>query len=171
MESLVRRVHGVRRSVALAVLLAVVPLHATGCFGTFQLTRKVYDFNRTVSHDRWIRWIFFLVMIVVPVYGFAAVVDAVFANPIEFWGGRNPINADAGTTRTVRDAEGRQVTATKRADGILRLELSDADGGHWVVDLVETEDGLAARDATGTVRARLDAASGVPQLVRMAAAR
>jgi hypothetical protein len=157
--------------VALAVLLAVVPTFSVGCFGSFQLTRKVYDFNRTVSHDRWIRWLFFLVMVVVPVYAFAAVVDAVFANPVEFWGGRNPINADAGTTRTVRDAEGRRVTATKRADGVLRLELSDADGGYWVVDLEQTEDGVVARDATGAVRARLDAASGAPRILEMAAAR
>ncbi len=71
-----------------AVGLAVLP----GCFGKFGLTRKVYQFNREMSKDKWVRSIGTFAMIVVPVYAISAVVDWAVLNTIEFWSktGKNP---------------------------------------------------------------------------------
>ncbi|MEN8185188.1 MAG: DUF3332 family protein, partial [Myxococcota bacterium] len=72
-----------QRIIASAVLASFLPLSSTACFGGFRLTKKVYGFNRTISHDKWVRWITFLVFVCVPVYGFAVAFDGIFANSIE----------------------------------------------------------------------------------------
>ena len=52
-----------RRPLAALVLLGFLPL-ASGCFGSFNLTRKIYEVNKGVSPDKWIRWLVFLAMTV-----------------------------------------------------------------------------------------------------------
>ena len=54
-----------RAALAAALLVTLLPLATAGCFGSFQLTRKIYSFNRGISSDKWIRWITFLVLTVV----------------------------------------------------------------------------------------------------------
>lgn len=157
-----------RRAVAALLLGTLLPLGTAGCFGSFNLTRKVYQFNRTVSADKWIRWLFFLGMTVVPVYAFSMAVDAFFANPVEFWGGRNPINARAEGTRVVRGEDGAELRLTWLAEDRLRMDARAADGRRDVIVLVRTAEGLEARDASGRLRGRMDLEDGVP---RFAAAR
>lgn len=156
-----------RRGVATLVLMALVPfstLATTGCFGSFNLTRKVYDFNRTVSPDKWLRWLIFLAMNFIPIYGFAMIIDAVFANSVEFWGGRNPINADAGTTRVVRGPDGGSVVATWVTPERLRVEVTEPDGDSRVLLLSRSGDGAEARDASGHLLARFGDDLGAPAL-------
>jgi hypothetical protein len=98
--------------VALAVMTGFLPLATAGCFGNFALTRKVYDYNKDVSSDKWVRWLVFLILNVIPVYGFATMFDALFANSIEFWTGENPVTADAGTQRVVQGPNGEVGRAT-----------------------------------------------------------
>lgn len=149
------RTHPARRAVAALLLAAMLPLGASGCFGSFNLTRKVYDFNRSVSQDRWIRWLFFLAMNVVPVYAFSMAVDAFFANPFEFWGGSNPINAELGSTRVVRGEDGSELRLTWVAEDRLRMEALAPDGRRRVAVLSRTGDGAEARDASGRLLGRL----------------
>jgi hypothetical protein len=74
------------------VWLALVGLlGGTGCFGAFNGTRQVREFNEDVHPNRWVQWLSFLGMTVIPVYPAAIVVDGVWANSTEFWTGRNPI--------------------------------------------------------------------------------
>ena len=80
----------------------MVPTFAGGCFGTFQLTKKVYDFNRTISHDKWMRWFTFLIFSFVPIYGISFAIDVIFANSVEFWSGRNPGRAQEGLVSRCR---------------------------------------------------------------------
>ncbi|MEN8160610.1 MAG: DUF3332 family protein, partial [Myxococcota bacterium] len=79
-----------RRAVAVALLAVFVPM-ASACFGSFQLTRKVYRFNKSVSQDKWIRWLVFLAANIIPIYAFSTFIDVVFANSVEFWTGSNPV--------------------------------------------------------------------------------
>jgi hypothetical protein len=163
----VRVAAALRRGVAALLLASLLPLGTTGCFGTFQLTRKVYDFNRTVSPDRWIRWLFFLGMNVVPVYAFSMAVDVFFANPVEFWGGRNPIRAGlgAGDTRVVRGEDGAELRLTWLGAERLRMESRGPDGSRHVAILSRTAEGAEARDASGRLLGRLVAEGGEPRLV------
>lgn len=85
-----------RRSLLAVAALGLVA--STGCIGSFQLTRKVYNWNKTVSPDKFVQELVFLGLNIVPVYGVATFADAVFANSVEFWTGTNPV-ASARTLR------------------------------------------------------------------------
>ena len=78
------------RQVAVMTALAVV---ASGCFGPFNLTRRVYRWNDTVSDDKWVKeGAFLLTGAFLPFYTFAVLGDAVVFNSVEFWGKKNPVN-------------------------------------------------------------------------------
>jgi hypothetical protein len=70
-------------------------LMQTGCYGSFELTKKVYEWNGSID-DKFVRSIVFFALCVIPVYPLAAFVDAVFLNLIEFWSGSNPISMKEG---------------------------------------------------------------------------
>ena len=70
-------------------------LMQTGCYGSFELTKKVYEWNGSID-DKFVRSIVFFALNVIPVYPLAAFVDAVFLNLIEFWSGSNPISMKEG---------------------------------------------------------------------------
>lgn len=74
------------------ISLALAALLASGCYGSFNLTRQVYHWNSQVG-DKWPREFMFLVLTWVPVYGIAGLGDAVVFNSIEFWSGKNPVEA------------------------------------------------------------------------------
>ena len=101
-----------RQQRVIAGMLALA-LVSSGCFGTFALTRKLYNWNATVSQDRWVREFVFIVLAWVPVYSLAGLGDAIVFNSIEFWTGENPIEtpikkkADAAQLRHIarHDAE------------------------------------------------------------------
>lgn len=80
-------------------LLAFV---VTGCTGSFNLTRKVYNFHRS-QPDKWTDEIWFLVVALLPVYGLATFADAIVFNSIEFWTEENPIEMD--TVKTIKEGD------------------------------------------------------------------
>ena len=80
----------------LAVAAVAVAFASSGCFGSFALTRKLYNWNNTVSQDKWIKEVIFIVLAWAPVYELAGLGDAVVFNSIEFWTGDNPIEKTAG---------------------------------------------------------------------------
>lgn len=76
---------------AVGTTLVAFTLTTTGCFGGFNLTRKVYRFNKNVSPNKWVQELVFLGLAILPVYGFATLIDALIINSIEFWTGSNPV--------------------------------------------------------------------------------
>jgi hypothetical protein len=151
-------------------LLAVfLPFSTTACFGAFNLTRKVYKFNKTASNDKWVRWIVFLVLVIVPIYGIAQLIDAIVLNSIEFWTGRNPVTVDAGTTRVVNGPNGETLTMTLREDRSIDVVVLHPDGRLQQLRMVKTDDAIEARDADGTVLARVGDVNGEAGLLAAAA--
>ena len=67
---------------------------SSGCWGSFSLTGKVYDWNGTFG-SKWASWGVFLVFTILPVYGTLLFLDAVIFNTIEFFSGNNPIKRSA----------------------------------------------------------------------------
>lgn len=104
-----------KKSVILVLLLSTGFL-ATGCYGSFALTKKVYNWNGTLG-NKWMNSIvFFGLTYIIPVYGFAGFVDGVVLNTIEFWTGSNPLAMADGQkeTKYVTDAgKTYQITASK----------------------------------------------------------
>ena len=72
-------------------LVALAALAGSGCFGKFAATNALYDWNKDVSDNKWLRWLVFLVLIILPVYGLFIIADALVINTIEFFTGNNPI--------------------------------------------------------------------------------
>lgn len=156
-----------RQATAVAVLLAFLPL-AGGCFGSFNLTRKVYKFNKSISPDKWLRWLMFLALSIMPVYPFAAAVDVFFANAWEFWAGSNPIVALEPQTVVGPNGE---VASLVPVENGARIVVTEPSGAVHSTTLLREQPGVvAAYDADGRLVARLiGLGSEQPQLVDLAA--
>jgi hypothetical protein len=156
-----------QHATAAAVLLCFLPL-AGGCFGSFNLTRKVYGFNKSVSPDKWLRWLMFLALNVLPVYPFATLVDIFFANSWEFWAGSNPIVALEPQTVVGPNGEVASLIPVENGARIVVTEPSGA--AHSTTLLREGAGVVAAYDESGRLVARLiGLGSDQPQLLDLAA--
>ena len=69
-------------------------LCVSGCYGPFNLTRRLYQWNGQFA-DKWEKEIVFVLIAWVPVYGLAVAGDAIVFNSMEFWTGKNPVDAPA----------------------------------------------------------------------------
>lgn len=97
----------------LAVTLAS-SLMFSSCIGSFSLTNKLLDWNRSLD-TKFVNELVFIAFSIVPVYGVAILADALVINSIEFWTGDNPV-ADVGSVKTVETNDGVYAIETK-ADG------------------------------------------------------
>lgn len=83
------------RKSALLLVLGSVLITQSGCFGTFALTRKAYEFHDSLTDSKFLKSLLFWF----PgglVYGFVGLIDVVILNLIEFWSGNNPISMNEG---------------------------------------------------------------------------
>ncbi len=111
------------KNLFLIILLSSTLLVQGGCYGSFKLTNNLYEWNGGVG-DKWVRSLVFFALCVVPVYEFAAAIDAVILNTIEFWTGENPISMKPGEIQdqvVVNKGETYRITATKDRFTILPL--------------------------------------------------
>lgn len=139
------------RLAALAALMAVATPMLTGCYGSFSLTKKLYNFNGSLG-NKWVKsgFVFFLGF----VYGLTGMVDAAILNLIEFWTGSNPIAAKDGHFEQVA-ADGTRVEGRVLADGRLDVTITSADGKVINTILERTADGVTMTDANGAMVGRL----------------
>jgi hypothetical protein len=108
-----------RRAAVLTVTAGCL-LGTSGCFGSFNLTRKLYGFNKSVSDDKFVQELVFLGLGLVQVYSIAAAIDAIVANSVEFWTGTNPINMAS----TIKVDNGTRIVRSYNAkDGVRIMTL------------------------------------------------
>ncbi len=154
------------RVIAVTILTAFVPLTTTACFGTFPVARKVYRWNAGVHGDKWVRWLVFLVINIVPVYACAAIFDMVFSNSVEFWTGSNPMAAVPGSTKFVEGPNGERAVMTLREDRAIDVYVTVPGKPDQHLVLVREADAVAAYDANGLLIARAgDGPDGEPMLL------
>ncbi len=129
------------KSIVCALLLAGM---LAGCYGSFNLTRKVWKWNGGVG-DKWVNELVFLVINIVPVYGAAAFIDVIVLNSVEFWQGTNPVTAenaqpanlkgDDGTTVTFNSQEKvMEITSTIPGKGETTYRVAHENGQSVVMD-------------------------------------
>lgn len=135
------------------LLSGLLPLAGAGCFGSFNLTRKIYDINQSVSPEPWVREVVFLAFAIAPVYGLAMLIDAVVFNSVEFWTGRNPMLVHDGDSQTFETAQGR-ASLTRRSADLLEVELRSARGFERRFVMARESGGFAARELDGSLIAR-----------------
>jgi len=131
----------------LAVALMMVT--AGGCYGSFELVKKVHRFNGKLG-DRFVNELGFLVMNIIPVYGVAAFIDAVVLNTVEFWTGRNP---STSSNDTVIPLDATASLTLRGADGTILL-TSTTDKGVTQYVFQKGIDGTIVKDINGKVLAR-----------------
>lgn len=132
-----------RITTALAVSIAM-----TGCYGPFNLTKKIYKWNGEVG-SKWVNEGVFLGLVILPVYAFSFLGDAIIFNSIEFWGGKNPVNAKE--TKSLQKGDQQAVLHYDRA--LRRLRVDGFDKGRHTATLVfePSAGGMVARDESGKV--------------------
>lgn len=162
----------------------------SGCFGSFKLTQAVWKFNKNVARDKWVQWLVFLVLVIVPVYGLATFVDALVINSIEFWTGSNPVSADgspwekevllADGTKAHMIAEDADTLRITHGDKVIRLRkeagsiIALDEEGRVLSTVREAEDGALERVGADGDRHRVEAwelaaaGSDVSELARLA---
>ena len=120
----------------------------TGCWGSFALTKKAYNFNNKFWGSKWISWIVFLIGGEV-VGGICLVFDSLIFNSLEFWTGSNPLAL--GDTYNETDANGNTVTAVKMEDGSLYMRLDASTGESQELVLQRDEEIVRILDTKGNV--------------------
>ncbi len=128
------RFASLRRTAVLAVAAAGLVV-TSGCFGSFQLTRKVYNWNKTVSPDKWVQELVFIGLSIVPVYSVAGFADVIFANAVEFWTGTNPVAS----------------SQTQRPDGTTLIQRGNADANGQTLTIDEVKNGETLSTTTLSV--------------------
>jgi hypothetical protein len=72
----------------------------SGCMGSFNLTKKLYEWNNSVSGDKFVNnLVFWMLSFVLPAYSIALFLDAVIFNLVEFWTGSNPVAMKEGEVK------------------------------------------------------------------------
>ena len=88
-----------KNTMALTLALAVGLTSFQGCIGNFVVTKKILNWNQRLS-SKWVNELVFLLMVIIPVYGVAILIDGIVLNSIEFWTGSNPMAMKAGEVET-----------------------------------------------------------------------
>ena len=117
------------RNASLFLLLGSITITQTGCFGSFALTKKAYEFHDGITDSKFLKSLLFWI----PgglVYAITVMVDTVVLNLIEFWSGSNPISMNEGDHEqqlvTLKGIDYR-IDATK--DTFTTIQISGADAG------------------------------------------
>jgi hypothetical protein len=132
------------KKVLMSLLAACVfTVSTTGCWGSFALTKKAYDFNNKFWGNKWISWIVFLVLGWVG--GITLAFDALIFNSVEFWTGSKLISYHE------TDAEENSVTAVRMEDGSLYMRLDAKTGESQELVLQRDEDVVRILDAKGNL--------------------
>ena len=128
-----------------------------GCYGPFNLTRRVHHWNGHFHENKWPHEGMFLLLTILPVYGFTLSLDLFILNSIEFWFNVNPILPAEDVdeiTQTFTNSHQTMVFKRETRDGTpaVLVRLYDADG--LVDELVMTTEvggSTVVRDADGLI--------------------
>lgn len=112
----------------------------SSCLGSFNLTRKLYSWNKSVNSDKWINELVFVALAAVQVYSIAVFIDSIVLNSIEFWTGENPVEAnntqqiktENGVFTVTTDAQGHKIQK-EGSDETLSFRF-DAENNSWSLD-------------------------------------
>ena len=112
-----------RKSAKAVVLITLLgfTLAASGCYGGFNLTRNLYKWNGNIDvnadkkTNQVVQSAVMVVLWAIPVYQLAILADALVVNSIQFWTGKNPVEASAEPLiRTVDKGDERYVQTFSR---------------------------------------------------------
>lgn len=132
--------------------LPLAALGASGCIGSFTLTKKVLNWNRNFGSPI-VSEVVFLIFIFFPIYETTIFIDAVLLNTIEFVTGSNPLGAVETDGEAVAElGRGARLRLRRRGEGV-ELTLRERDGAESVRVLELDADGARVYDENGLLLA------------------
>jgi hypothetical protein len=114
---------------AIALAMSSLLITQTGCFGTFALTKKTYQFHDGCTDSKFVKSLLYWI----PgglVYAVTLMLDSVIFNLIEFWSGSNPVSMNEGDHEmqlATIDGTDYRIEATK--DTFTTTQLTGAKAG------------------------------------------
>ncbi|MBN2423543.1 MAG: DUF3332 domain-containing protein [Calditrichaceae bacterium] len=112
------------KSVAILMIVLFSAFTFTGCYGKFELTKRLYKWNGSQG-DKFVNSVVMWVLMIIPVYIIVGFVDFVILNVVEFWTGKNPMAMEPGETETQLveiDGKAYQITATQNRFDVVDME-------------------------------------------------
>ncbi len=124
------------KKTVLALVAVSIMILATGCYGSFTLTKSVYKWNGKVTNDKFANSIVMWAMVIVPVYEFCAFVDFIVLNTVEFWTGSNPLTMNEGEQEMQIVQSGDKTFEITASKNQFHIEQTAGQGIGQTVDLV-----------------------------------
>ena len=129
--------------VALALAMGLA-----GCYGPFNLTKKLYRWNGSVG-SKWVNEGVFLGLVILPGYFLTTLGDAIIFNSIEFWGGKNPVQAR--NTKSIQVGDEQAVLSYTPGNRRLRVDGFHHGRPQGTVIFEPGPPGMVARGAQGEI--------------------
>ena len=104
-----------KKTFKLTALLLATTIMYSSCIGSFQLTKKVFDINKSIG-SKWVNELIFAACCVLPVYEITLFADAVILNSIEFWTGKKLLSNN-GEKKIVKNSKGENIEITAMENG------------------------------------------------------
>ncbi len=135
-----------KRRIFLKLLLLGAAATTTGCFGSFKAVHWVYNLNKGVSSSKFVQWLVFLGLVILPVYELAGMIDVLILNSLEFWGISGSAGVE-GETRTIAVSPTKTITISKDAAANVLTFTIDDDGRVTSLEFQMTADGAYVTSA------------------------
>lgn len=126
----------IRKTIAVT-MIAALGITLSGCYGSFNMTKKVHDWNGSLG-NKFVQEAVFIAFNIIPVYGVSVFIDAIILNTVEFWTGNNPLALHEGVNHIKMHGVEYIVDVTDQSvrihdkDGVLVNELIfNAEENTW----------------------------------------
>ena len=104
-----------KKTFKLTALLLATTIMYSSCIGSFQLTKKVFDINKSIG-SKWVNELIFAACCILPVYEITLFADAIVLNSIEFWTGKKLLSNN-GEKKIVKNSKGENIEITAMENG------------------------------------------------------
>lgn len=115
------------KPILMATLSIFLMVSLFACYGNFALTRKLYQWNGSITGNKYINNFAFWALCIIPAYELASSIDFIVLNTIEFWTGSNPMAMNEGEAKIqYAEIDGIQYKLMMTKDTISIEDLSGA---------------------------------------------
>lgn len=122
-----------KKYLSIALVLALAgSIMTTSCIGSFSLTNKLLDWNKSIG-NKFVNEVVFFAFWIIPVYEISTLADVLVINSIEFWSGNNPVAKGSKVIegkdgKYLVECDGKGYTIKSEVDGsVVRLDFDQAN--------------------------------------------
>ncbi|MBD8387336.1 DUF3332 domain-containing protein [Dysgonomonas sp. BGC7] len=112
----------------------------SSCIGSFSLSNRFLDWNKTIDSNKFVNAILFVVF--TPAYALTMLGDVLLFNSIEFWTGENPV--EAGVIKKVQGENG--IYTVETLENGYRIQDEKGEESQFIYDKDTNTWSLVAND-------------------------